>query len=110
MLVYLAGPYSGDVEANIEAARQVAVELWDKGYYVLCPHMNSAFFDRYCKKATWDAFMLGYLTMLHRCDAVVMLPGWRGSRGARIERSFADNRGVPVYEWPDVPPGGDDDL
>lgn len=30
-------------------------------------------------------------------DAILMLKGWRASRGACIEKVWADARGIPVY-------------
>jgi hypothetical protein len=35
MLIYVAGKYSGDVQANIEKAEQVAGALWHKGHAVI---------------------------------------------------------------------------
>lgn len=114
MLVYLAGPYTatGDksVDDHIEQARRVAVELWDKGYYVITPHLNTAHFEKYCQVADWSTFMEGDLRMIAACDVVVLLPGWRQSRGACIERNYALRRGKVVCEYPNLPGRGQDDA
>lgn len=98
LLAYLAGPYSGDVAENIYKAREAAVKLWDMGYAVLCPHLNTANFDVSCQRATYEDFMQGDLIMVSRCDLVIMLPGWESSPGARRERDFAVMKGMRVLE------------
>lgn len=101
-LLYLAGnysPYGGiETEQFIERAASVSAMLWDRGFAVLCPHTNTAGFEKRCKVATWDTFMEGDFRMLESCDAVVMLPGWETSKGARAEYEHALNLGIPV--WP----------
>lgn len=89
-VIYLAGPYSGysinDVHDHIEEARRVSRKLWMAGYAVVCPHMNTAYMDG---EDTWGVFLEGDLEIMARCDIVVMLPGWRGSKGARVEHETA---------------------
>ena len=102
-LVYVAGKYRGPtiraVVENIRAAEHVALELWRLGFAVICPQKNSALFDGACPDEVWLA---GDLVMLERCDAVVMVPGWESSSGARAEKLHAHGRGIPVYLWPDA--------
>lgn len=105
-LLYLSGPYSGPtpyhVAANIEMAGEIAVKLWNDGFYVLTPHLNTAGFE-YLSTAPYEQFIDGDLRMIDGVDAVVMLPGWTSSRGANIERDYALEKGIPVYEYPDLP-------
>ena len=107
MLVYVSGPYSAGTDEgiteNIERARGVAIALWDKGHYALTPHLNTAHFERDCK-ADYRQYMAGDLAMLSVCDAMVMVPGWETSAGAREEWGLAKNIGLPVYVYPDLPP------
>lgn len=102
MLIYLSGPYRGNIAKNIEAARRVAVELWEQGYTVICPHLNTAFFERDCKIT--DDYIRRDLEIVSRCDAVILLPGWQCSEGAREEKRAAEDLGIAVYEYPDRPP------
>jgi nucleoside 2-deoxyribosyltransferase len=102
MLIYLAGKYSGNVEENIANARKIAIELWEAGYYVICPHLNTARFETDCR-CTYENYMRGDMEMLARCDAVVMLPEWEGSMGAVRERGRANDCGIPVFEYPELP-------
>lgn len=106
MLVYVAGPYTAkdgrSVDDNIEAARAVAVKLWEKGHAVICPHQNTANFELDCK-ATYEDYLRGDLVMLARCDAIVMVEGWEDSAGAVKELAFARDVDMPVYFAPDLP-------
>ena len=47
-VIYVAGKYTGKSEwetfLNIQHARVVAHDLWYKGWAVICPHSNTAFF------------------------------------------------------------------
>ena len=53
---YLAAPYRGktinETRVNIRYAESVAAKLWAQGYYVFCPHMNTAFFDTTSSRRT----------------------------------------------------------
>ena len=55
-------------------------------------------------KAKYEQYIEGDLDILSRCDAVVMLPDWKESNGAKIERSYAFFCGIPVYYYPENPP------
>lgn len=96
MIIYTAGKYSGDVDANIAVAREWAIKLWEAGHTVICPHLNTAHMDKDCK-ATYEDFIAGDLQIVSRCDAVFMLPDWGGSKGANIEREYAVKHDIPIY-------------
>lgn len=103
MIVYLAGKYSGDTEKNIQDARKIAAELWDLGYTVICPHTNTAFFERMCKHVTYEQWLTRYIHIMYLCDAVVLLPGWEQSMGAKIEKMYAEKAGMQISEYPSLP-------
>lgn len=106
MLIYVAGPYSEyagfTVEQNIKDAKEISARLWERGHAVICPHMNTAFFEKEAN-VTYDQYMAGDFAMVRRCDAMVMTPRWENSRGARMEYEYAKSLGIPVYIWPDAP-------
>jgi hypothetical protein len=103
MILYVAGPYSGGVTENIAKARAAAIELWQQGHGVLCPHLNTQHFEKDCSVSYQD-YIRQDLRLLARCDAIVMLEGWEESNGARTEHSFAHGIGMPIYYFPVVPP------
>ena len=43
--------------------------------------------------------MRGALRAMLTCEAVVFLPGWMQSNGARLERLVADRLRMPVYDY-----------
>jgi len=112
MLLYLAGPYSASetrtVEFNIAVARNVAISLWNQGHTVLCPHLNTANLEHDVTFGTKDTeaqymhWIMHSLNLLRRCDAIVLLPNWTESRGARTEHEYALEQKIPVYEWCDA--------
>jgi len=93
-LIFLSGKYRGDVEANISHAERVAKVLWQQGYAVICPHLNTARFDSICPDDVW---LTGYLEMLSRCDSIFMLTEWENSEGAKAELELAQKLGMKVY-------------
>lgn len=91
--IYIAGPMSGLPEFNYPAFNAVAVELRAQGYHVENPAENPA---PHCQ--SWLGYMRLAVAQLITCDTVYMLPGWRDSRGARIEHALAKDMGLDVVE------------
>jgi hypothetical protein len=102
-VVYIAGPFRGSDSyaeyKNIRVAEALSWRLWKKlsawrpGCAVLCPHLNTAHFQSSLPDNVW---LEGDLTMLARCDAVVLTRGWKRSAGAGIEAQKAHILGIPV--------------
>lgn len=96
-VIYVAGKYRGPnawaVEQNIRAAEEVAARVWAMGMVALCPHANSRHMDGV---ATDEVFLDGTMELMRRCDAVVLVPNWRDSAGARAEVEEADRLGIEV--------------
>ena len=97
-LVFISGPYRGHASDNIECARKAAIRLWEAGYAVFCPHLNTAHFELDCKCED-EVYLKGDLEILKRCDAIYMLRGWEESVGAVAEREAAIMQGKEIiYE------------
>lgn len=107
-LVYIAGPYTAPeghdyrgyhgIERNIGNARQVAAWLVDLGVYFFCPHLNSAHFEVIRPNAQPQYWYELDLRILRHCDAVLLIHGWRNSKGAVKECEVAIELGIPVFE------------
>jgi nucleoside 2-deoxyribosyltransferase len=95
-LIYISGPYTNGVIAkNIDEAEAVAVQLMRNGFDVICPHKNTAFYEKY-EDIPYKKFIEMDLNILERCDAIYMMPTWRNSKGAMIEMQHALDKGIPV--------------
>jgi len=96
-LCYIAGKYRGEtndiIKENIMTAQQYQL-LLTRAYpefFYLCPHTNTEFLDG----AQDDQYFLdGTMEMLRRCDAIYMLPGWKGSEGSNKELAEANRLGI----------------
>ena len=80
--IYLAGPMTGLPDFNRPAFHAAAKDLRDQGHEVVNP---AELCDKHGTSHSWEWYMRQGLKALADCDAIVMLPGWEGSRGARIE-------------------------
>ncbi len=107
-VAYLAGPYRDKrgehyVLEHIWAAREVAVQLWQMGYAVVCPHLDTFMMGGAIPE---EGFLEGLLAILEVCHLVVVLPGWEHSEGTLAEIACARERGLPICYWPAVPKPG----
>jgi len=92
-VIFVSGPYRGNVEPNIIKARRVAVMLWQQGWAVFCPHTNTANFDGECPDDVW---LKGDIEILKRCDAIYMMSTWRESKGSQEEYRIARELGKEI--------------
>lgn len=47
---------------------------------------------------SWGHYLLRDLQILQDCDAIAMLPNWKDSKSARVERAFAEGLGLEIIE------------
>ncbi len=90
--LYLAGPMTGYEDYNYPVFHRVEEVLTEQGYQVINP---AKFFngDQTLPKKT---YLKKDIQELVECDAVVLLPGWEFSTGARIESGVASLMGIPL--------------
>ncbi len=110
-VIYVAGPYRGKDEfavwENVQKARKAAIELWKRGWAVICPHANTAHFEHFGRGLPDTTWLEGDLEIVSRCDAIFLVEGWEKSRGAAAEKVAAETLNLEVYErLEDVPHGG----
>ena len=95
-IIFVSGRFRGtsmyEIEQNIRRAETAALALWRAGWVALCPHMNTHFFDG---GAPDDIWLKGDLTMLARCDAMVVIDNGESS-GVKAEITFCQERGIPI--------------
>jgi hypothetical protein len=92
--VYISGPMTGQPQFNFQAFNEAAKELRARGFKVVNPAEN--FGGRTdLDRRTYLAHDIRQIT---RVDAVVVLPGWQGSRGACLEVAVARGLDMPVLD------------
>lgn len=108
--IYIAGPMSGIKNFNFGAFDQAEVDLNDinPDWNVINPaNIDRAFgFEglgmdgtEKMSKEEIGTMMARDIEALSNCDAIYLLMGWNKSRGANIEKAFADMVGMEVmYE------------
>ena len=91
--IYIAGPVTGNPSYQEEFV-SAYMELDVKGY-TPCSFID----DLHLKLLgfSWADMMRLCLSKLEKCSAILMLPGWESSVGARIEKACAHKMGIPVY-------------
>ena len=99
MKVYVAGaytPHDGREEtrlANIRRASEAAQQLLKAGHTPFCPHTMTAGWEETCG---YDDFLRLGMVWLAACDAILLLPGWEQSKGARREHEEAVTLGLLI--------------
>ena len=91
--VYIAGKVTGEpiAECTIKfGTAQKQIEAL--GFEVVNPLEIVGDF-----KTPWDVAMKICIKALVDCDAIVLLPDWSNSRGARFEHEIAENLDMPIF-------------
>lgn len=89
--IYIAGKISGDKNYKKKFKKAERV-LKKKGHSV----MNPAWLVEY-KAFSWTDYMIVSEAMQRRCEAVLFLPDWKQSNGARIEHNRAKDEGQKIF-------------
>lgn len=98
--IYLAGPMRGLPELNFPKFNEVANKLRAAGHAVFNPAENApripSTADGLDDFSYWMAIDLSEVC---KAEAIVMLPGWEASKGARLELHTARECGKQVFIW-----------
>lgn len=94
--VYISGPMSGYEDLNFPAFFKAEESLRNMGYQTI----NPAAIEQPVK--SWEACMKKDIRELMEADAVVTLPGWEDSKGAKIEVNLAVTLGMEVYKYEEL--------
>lgn len=103
-IIFIAGPYTGDgtfesIERNIREAEKYQIALANKEIGFFCAHNHTEHFSS--KKgatAPEDFYYELDLQFLKRlADAVLAMPGWEQSWGAKREIEWAQKNNLPIF-------------
>lgn len=95
MKIYIAGPMTGLPDCNRAAFNRVAKFFESQGHIVLNPAILPDGLKHH-------EYMEICIPMLMVCERVVLLPGWEKSRGAVIERFYAERGKLDIKYWEDM--------
>ena len=101
MKVYVAGaytPHDGHDATrleNIRRASEAAQRLLKAGHTPFCPHTMTAGWEESCG---YEDFLRLGMEWLAACDAMLLLPGWEQSKGARREYEEAVTLGLLIVD------------
>lgn len=91
---YVAGAMTGLPNFNYDAFNIAAAFLRDHGFDVINPAENFGG----DQSLPWETYLRKAIAQVAECDVIAMLPGWEGSRGARLEHSIAVQLRMPVLD------------
>lgn len=95
MKVYISGPITGQPNKNREAFTLFENLLKESGHDPVNPHLLVG-----DDPLSWAAAMKIDLREMLLCDAVLLLPGWTKSEGARLEFMVAEELRIPTFVGP----------
>lgn len=97
-LVYVAGKYTSEhayqVDENIDKSKHLARQVSLLGALGVSPHCVSGHAGGI---QDYDWWIAATLKLMLRCDAVLMMEGWRDSKGSCGEHEMAFRIGMPVF-------------
>ena len=97
-LVYIASPFAGDMERNLERTRGYCRLAVSKGCIPLAPHL---LYPQFMDDETSETRELGIffaLVLLGKCDEIWVF-GERISEGMSREIAKAERRGISIRYW-----------
>ena len=95
--VYISGGMSGYEDHNFPAFNAAAEKFRKQGLFVYNPAENPIM-------DSWEAYLCEDLQSVCKADAVVVLPRWRESKGAKLEVFVAQNLKKPVLDLETLKP------
>lgn len=93
MKIYISGPITGHPREKVERAFAEAEAVIRRGGYDPVNPLDNGL----PSSAPWAQHMGRDIEILLGCNGIYMLVGWDKSKGARIEKSVAEQLGLEVF-------------
>lgn len=102
--IYLSGPITGVSDYREKFAK--AEKAFADKYEVVNPVAIGEVLQRLRRELgapepEWKDYMKPCIQALVGCDAIVLLDGWKNSKGARLEKFIAEELMMYVFTWDD---------
>ena len=97
-LVYIASPYSGDIETNVRRAQGYCRFAVTKNRIPIAPHLHYPQFMDDSDKEQRELGLFFALVLLGKCDELWIF-GDRVSNGMSQEIKKAEKRGIPIRRF-----------
>jgi hypothetical protein len=108
--VFIAGPYRAltgehdgsvyyEIDQHINEARRWATKLAQSEIPFFCPHLNSAHFEVLAPETPPEFWYQMDMVLLERASALLLIPGWQESTGARAEKRRAEELNIPCFTF-----------
>lgn len=103
--IYIAGPMRGYENCNFDAFDSARDAITEAGDIAISPADMDRLYEGWGKYAPegleftledCKRFMRRDLAVIEECDAIYMLIGWEQSKGATLEKAYADYLGLKV--------------
>lgn len=96
---YISGPMTGLPQYNYPMFEYVSTKLRSLGMEISSPHENPLppDIDVISESELWDQMIALSIEQMNSCDAIILLPGWTRSRGAKLELEYMLDRDKEVY-------------
>lgn len=92
-IVYVSGPYTGNVCVNVKNAMDVAQELIELGFAPYVPHLSH--FMEINHPNHYETWMNIDMEFVRKCDYIIRIEG--ESSGADREVELAKSLNIPVF-------------
>jgi hypothetical protein len=92
---YIAGPMTGRKDHNFPAFRLAAQQLREAGWIVVNP-AEGAWNKK--RDRPWEFYMAHDISRMVHCDSLHVLPGYKKSKGARLEIQIAKRLKKSIYK------------
>lgn len=100
---YIAGPMTNYKKYNYPMFERAAEFVRNEtGGKVISPHEMDHGDGGMLGTIPWEEYIRTDLEALLTCDAIVLLPDWEASRGARLEYRIAAELGYYFYTYKEV--------
>jgi len=97
--IYLSLPITGQEAPSKEIAQKAQIYYEKVGFIVINPHqVKQDMFEILGRIPTEPEIMGADLMELGQCDAMILFPQWKNSKGCNLEIRFAKDYNIPIYE------------